>query len=485
MNGGSWKSVTANQTADWNDVREVSTVIELKRGENTIDITGASNIWYAGTGDYWQQINLDYFDISSPLAEGIHEAEEYHVSGNKSDDKQYKIKDDGGGIYSENKYATIWNTLTGEEHEYLGYNVYAQHAGKYKLAVKYGTKYDGDIFVKIGKGEWKQLSAPSTGEWNVVKTVEMDITLPKGENTIYIAGRQTTGNKYNEYINIDCFELTRQVDKSNIALDKPVRTSGNRSDDVNDKDNYKRYFPEEAVDGYDDSRWGGRANQNENWFEIDLEGIYEINQVMLKFERAYPKDFEIQVSRDRKSWTTTETVKGWTPSENADPNAKYQWNSNISYHGKARYIRINATSLKNKGWGLSIWEFVVKGDKLPADVKDVAVNKTATASSSNENEVAWAIDGKDDSRWGSISGDAQWYQINLGKEYALHSVDLKFERAYPEDFTIKTSKDGKSWETIKTVTGWKNPGSAGNLSSSARVGYSFKLDSEKMHLTFG
>ena len=262
-------------------------------------------------------------------------------------------------------------------------------------------------------------------------------------------------------------------------MDKPVRTSGNRSDDVNDKDNYKRYFPEEAVDGYDDSRWGGRANQNENWFEIDLEGIYEINQVMLKFERAYPKDFEIQVSRDRKSWTTTETVKGWTPSENADPNAKYQWNSNISYHGKARYIRINATSLKNKGWGLSIWEFVVKGDKLPADVKDVAVNKTATASSSNENEVAWAIDGKDDSRWGSISGDAQWYQINLGKEYALHSVDLKFERAYPEDFTIKTSKDGKSWETIKTVTGWKNPGSAGNLSSSARVGYSFKLDSEK------
>lgn len=122
---------------------------------------------------------------------------------------------------------------------------------------------------------------------------------------------------------------------------------------------------------------------------------------------------------------------------------------------------------------------VVKGDKLSADVKDVAVNKTATASSSNENEVAWAIDGKDDSRWGSISGDAQWYQINLGKEYALHSVDLKFERAYPEDFTIKTSKDGKSWETIKTVTGWKNPGSAGNLSSSARVGYSFKLDSEK------
>ena len=479
LNGGSWKSVTANQTADWNDVREVSTVIELKRGENTIDITGASNIWYAGTGDYWQQINLDYFDISSPLAEGIHEAEEYHVSGNKSEDKQYKIKDDGGGIYSENKYATIWNTLTGEEHEYLGYNVYAQHAGKYKLAVKYGTKYAGDIFVKIGKGEWKQLSAPSTGEWNVVKTVEMDITLPKGENTIYIAGRQTMGNKYNEYINIDCFELTRQVDKSNIALDKPVRTSGNRSDDVNDKDNYKRYFPEEAVDGYDDSRWGGRANQNENWFEIDLEGIYEINQVMLKFERAYPKDFEIQVSRDRKSWTTTETVKGWTPFENADPNAKYQWNSNISYHGKARYIRINATSLKNKGWGLSIWEFVVKGDKLPADVKDVAVNKTATASSSNENEVAWAIDGKDDSRWGSISGDAQWYQINLGKEYALHSVDLKFERAYPEDFTIKTSKDGKSWETIKTVTGWKNPGSAGNLSSSARVGYSFKLDSEK------
>ena len=69
-------------------------------------------------------INLDYFDISlSLLAEGKHEAEEYHISGNKSEDKQYEIKDNGGGIYSENKYATIWNTLTGEEHEYWGINV--------------------------------------------------------------------------------------------------------------------------------------------------------------------------------------------------------------------------------------------------------------------------------------------------------------------------------------------------------------------------
>ena len=479
LNGGdSWKSVTVNQTKDFYDVREVSTVIELNRGENTIDITGASNIWYPGKGDYWQQINLDYFEISSPLAEGKHEAEEYHESGNKTENKQYEIKDDDN--YSGKKYVIICNTLTSEEHEYLKYKVYAQHAGEYNLAINYATVVSGDIFVKIGNGTWTSLYASSTGDWNTVKTVEMKIKLPKGENTICIAGRQTTDNKYGEYINIDCFELTRQVDTTNIALDKPVRTSGNRCDDKDDKGSYKNNFPDEAVDGYDDSRWGGVGNKDVNWFEIDLEGIYEINHVMLKFERAYPKDFEIQVSRDRKSWTTTETVKGWKPCENDnEANAKYQWDSKISYHGKARYIRINATTLNNKGYGLSIWEFVVKGDKLPADVKDVAVNKTATASSSNENEVAWAIDGKDDSRWGSTGGDAQLYQINLGKEYELHSVDLKFERAYPEAFTIKTSTDGKSWETIKTVTGWNNPGSANALSASARVGYSFKLDSVK------
>ena len=130
-------------------------------------------------------------------------------------------------------------------------------------------------------------------------------------------------------------------------------------DEVLIRDIIKEYFATrdyeviEAVDGYDDSRWGGLENQNDNWFEIDLEGIYEINHVMLKFERAYPKDFEIQVSRDRKSWTTTETVKDWTPSGNDNKaNAKYQWNSNISYHGKARYIRINATRLKIKELGL-------------------------------------------------------------------------------------------------------------------------------------
>ena len=73
--------------------------------ENTIDITGANDI--VCRGDYWQQINLDYFDISSPLAEGkAYEARKIIIyPRNKSEDKQYGNKDNGGGIYSENKYA--------------------------------------------------------------------------------------------------------------------------------------------------------------------------------------------------------------------------------------------------------------------------------------------------------------------------------------------------------------------------------------------
>lgn len=471
--GGQWNSITAYQTDDWNDVKEVSTVIELKKGENIINITGASNIWYAG-GDYWQQVNLDYFDISSPLAEGRHEAEAYHDLGGSSSSEQYKVKDNGGENYSEGKYLTILNS---NDREYAVYNIYAQHAGNYRMDIAYGTRCNGNIFIKVGDGAWQELNAPSTGAWDTVKTVGIDIKLPKGENKIYIAGYQN-GAIYSDYINLDYFNLERKVDTSNIALDKPVRTSGDRSDQSGDT--YRENAPEEAVDGYDDSRWGGLGNQSENWFEIDLEAIYEINQVMLKFERAYPKDFEIQISRDRNNWTTTETVKDWTPSGNdEEQNAKYEWNSGVSYHGKARYIRINATKLKNTSWGLSIWEFVVKGDKLSADVKDVAVNKTASASSSNNNGVELAVDGKDDSRWGSTQGNEQWYQVNLGKEYALESFDLKFERAYPEDFVIKTSMDGTSWDTVKTVSGWNNPGSASNLSKDARLGYSFKLDTVK------
>ncbi len=62
INNGSWVSTLAPVTAGWNTVGTISLTVTLTKGVNTIDVTGASNIWYSGMG--WEWINLDYFELS-------------------------------------------------------------------------------------------------------------------------------------------------------------------------------------------------------------------------------------------------------------------------------------------------------------------------------------------------------------------------------------------------------------------------------------
>lgn len=469
INNGNWVSVEAYPTED-GKTAIISTDITLNRGDNTIDITGASNIWYT-EGEYWQWADIDYFEITAPLAEGKHEAEDAHsFTASEGSGDHTVVESDS---FSNGEAIGNMNIWPDDGRAYLSYEIYAESAGIYELQIGYATSNanETNIDVRVNSASWDSVKAPSTGGAETVKTISTTVTLKKGSNTIDITGASNVwydeGYEW-QWANIDYFELSRQVDTSNIALDKPVRTSGDREDNP----------AENAVDGYDGSRWGGKGSQSDNWFEIDLQALYEIDSVMISFQQAYPTDFEIQVSRDRTTWTTTNTVTGWAPENYVNDNtAQFQWDSNVEYHGKARYIRINASKLFNSGWGLSIWEFVVKGNKLSADLSDVTLNKDTTASTSNENKAEWAVDGKDTSRWGSKTEANPWYQINLGKEYELYSVDLKFERAYPVSFNILISSDGNSWTTIKEVKDWTEPGTARNLSADKRLGYSFKLDS--------
>ena len=61
VNGGDWKSVLAEAVTAWNVTTTIETTIELQEGVNTIDVTGACNIWYSGMG--WEWVNLDYFQL--------------------------------------------------------------------------------------------------------------------------------------------------------------------------------------------------------------------------------------------------------------------------------------------------------------------------------------------------------------------------------------------------------------------------------------
>ena len=198
-----------------------------------------------------------------------------------------------------------------------------------------------------------------------------------------------------------------------------------------------------AVDGNTGTRWSS-AFSDPQWLQVDLGSSASITQVVLQWEAAYAKAFQIQTSTDGTNWTTiysTTTGTGGTQTLNVT--------------GSGRYIRMYGT-VRATQYGYSLWEFQVYGSLAggTCGTANAALNQPATASST-ENAgfpASAAVDGNTGTRWSSAFSDPQWLQVDLGSTKNICQVTLDWETAYAKAFQIQTSNDGTSWTTIYSTT---------------------------------
>ncbi|MBB5895155.1 beta-1,3-glucanase family protein [Kutzneria kofuensis] len=103
-----------------------------------------------------------------------------------------------------------------------------------------------------------------------------------------------------------------------------------------------------AVDGNTGTRWSS-AFSDPQWIEIDLGGAATIDQIVLNWEAAYAKAFQIQVSGDNSSWTTIYSTTAGTGGVQT-----------LNVTGSGRYVRMYGTQ-RATPYGYSLWEFQVYG----------------------------------------------------------------------------------------------------------------------------
>lgn len=199
-----------------------------------------------------------------------------------------------------------------------------------------------------------------------------------------------------------------------------------------------------AVDGNTNTRWASQWSDAQ-WIYVDLGSSKTIGRVVLKWEAAYGKNYQIQVSDNASSWTTvysTTTGDGGT--------------DDITLNGTGRYVRMNATQ-RGTGYGYSLWDFEVYGSSgpvTPPSNVNKALNKPATSSS--DEGAAWgasqAVDGNMNTRWASSWSDPQWINVDLGSVQSISRVVLKWEGAFGKNYQVQTSTDNANWTTVNTVT---------------------------------
>ncbi|MEV7176092.1 discoidin domain-containing protein [Kitasatospora sp. NPDC093679] len=217
-----------------------------------------------------------------------------------------------------------------------------------------------------------------------------------------------------------------------------------------------------AVDGNTGTRWSSAAS-DQQWIQVDLGASATISKVVLQWEAAYGKAYQIQTSADGSTWTTiysTTTGTGGTETLNVT--------------GTGRYVRMNGVT-RATGYGYSLWEFQVYGSfggTTPdtCATTNAAQGKAATASSTENagTPASAAVDGNTGSRWSSAAADPQWLQVDLGSVQQVCQVQLNWEAAYGKAYQIQTSADGSTWTTIYSTTTGAGGNETLNVSGSGR-----------------
>ena len=108
-----------------------------------------------------------------------------------------------------------------------------------------------------------------------------------------------------------------------------------------------RHFPASAaVDGDASTRWSS-ASADPQWLMIDLGGDYALSQVLLQWESAYAKAFQVQLSRNGSDWLS---VYGTTDATGGT--------QKLAVTGTGRFVRLLLT-VRSTRYGYSLWEFQV------------------------------------------------------------------------------------------------------------------------------
>ena len=216
-----------------------------------------------------------------------------------------------------------------------------------------------------------------------------------------------------------------------------------------------------AVDGNTGTRWSS-AFSDPQWIQVDLGATANVTQVVLNWEAAFARSFQIQTAPAATGpFTTifsTSTGAGGIQT--------------IPVTGSGRFVRMNGT-VRATQFGYSLWEFQVFGTfgTATCGTTNAALNHPASASSTENagTPASAAFDGSTTTRWSSAFSDPQWLQVDLGGTATVCQVRLTWEAAFATAFQLQTAPAATGpFSTIFSTTTGTGGTQTLNVSGSGR-----------------
>jgi hypothetical protein len=177
---------------------------------------------------------------------------------------------------------------------------------------------------------------------NLSATAYTNSSFPVGTNYYFVVAATNAAGASSNSVEVSGEILPPPV---NLALHKSAYASSVQS---------SSYTAPNAVDGNTGTRWSS-ASSDPQWIYVDLQTTNNISEVILNWENAYGKSYQIQVSTDAVHWTNIySTTSGAGGIEDL-----------TGLSGVGRYVRMYGT-VRGTQYGYSLWEFEVFGTPFTA-----------------------------------------------------------------------------------------------------------------------
>jgi glucose/arabinose dehydrogenase len=207
--------------------------------------------------------------------------------------------------------------------------------------------------------------------------------------------------------------------RSNLALNRPATASSVEA---------AGFEAAKAVDGNTGTRWSSAASDPQ-WIRVDLGSSVAIGRVVLRWEAAYGRSYQVQVSNDGSTWTNVFTTTAGDGGVD-----------DLTVSGSGRYVRMNGTA-RGTQWGYSLWELEVYGGGATPTARPTATATSRATATARPTATATA-------RPTPTSGVAAWqpdtfYVVNALASY--NSVTYRCIQAHTSQVTWEPPNAPSLW----------------------------------------
>ncbi|GAA3483111.1 hypothetical protein GCM10018966_076430 [Streptomyces yanii] len=204
-----------------------------------------------------------------------------------------------------------------------------------KVELDWTPDYGRDYEVQVSRdGEkWTTVASRTGREAAGADTLTFD---PVTARHARLVGTQA-GKKQNGY----ALWSMRVFEVPDLALHRPTTASSTEVASLG---------PENATDGDGKTRWAS-AYRDDEWIQVDLGSPQAVQRVLLDWENASGRDYDIEVSDDAANWKTVASVRGKPSGARVDE---------LTFDPvTARYVRMQGIK-RTTGWGYSLWRLEVR-----------------------------------------------------------------------------------------------------------------------------